>query len=375
MEYLINQHIKALKPRVADPARNNHVIYLDRNELPFPPSPRVIQAIMDTASTINRYPDTLGGSLRKALADYAGVGEKEIIIGNGSDDLIELLAKVFIAPQKEVLIPNPTFLVYSLTTQIMGGDTIIVQRNPNFDLNVQEIIDRVTPATKVIFIANPNNPTGNLVSRDDILKIVNYVDCLVVVDECYYEMSQQTVVDLVNQYDNLLVLRSLSKSFGLAGLRLGYAIAHEKLIDYLYRAAQIFPVNKLALAAGMAALEDLDYVYANIRQICTERENLGQNLTNMGLMVYPSATNFLFVSTKPLEILSSKLVQVLRDKNIWVRDFGYKLGLDGYYFRTAIGTPNENQKLHTALKEAISEINVTDITREKEGVKSDRNRL
>lgn len=356
MEYLINQHIKALKPRVADAARNNHVIYLDRNELPLPPSPRVIQAIMDTASTVNRYPDTLGGSLRKALADYAGVGEKEIIIGNGSDDLIELLAKVFIAPQKEVLIPNPTFLVYSLATQIMGGDTIVVQRNPNFDLNVQEIIDQVTPATKVIFIANPNNPTGNLVDRDDILKIVNYVDCLVVIDECYYEISQQTVVDLVNQYDNLLVLRSLAKSFGLAGLRLGYAIAHEKLIDYLYRATQIFPVNKLALAAGMAALEDLDYVYANIRQICTERENLGQNLANMGLMVYPSATNFLFVSTKPLGILSAKLVQVLRDKNIWVKDLGYKLGLDGYYFRTTIGTPDENQKLRVALAEAISEI-------------------
>lgn len=354
MEYLINQHIKDLKPRVADGARNNRVIYLDRNELPLPPSPRVIQAIADAASTVNRYPDTLGEPLRKALADYAGVAEKEIIIGNGSDDLIELVAKVFIAPQKEVLIPNPTFLVYSLVTQIMGGNPVVIKRTDNFDLNIQEIIDKVTLATKVIFIANPNNPTGNLVDRDDILKIVNNVDCLVVVDECYYEMSQETVADVVNQYENLLVLRSFSKSFGLAGLRLGYGIANEKLIDYLYRATQIFPVNRLALAAGMAALEDLDYVYANVKRVCIERENLRQNLVKMGFAVYPSVTNFLFVNTKPLGILSSKLVQALRNQNIWVKDFGCKLGLDGYYFRIAIGTPDENQKLQVALAEAIS---------------------
>ncbi|MGD1913135.1 MAG: histidinol-phosphate transaminase [Rivularia sp. (in: cyanobacteria)] len=354
MEYLINNHIKDLKPRVADAARNNHVIYLDRNELPLPPSPHVIQAIADTAATVNRYPDTLGEPLRKVLAEYAGVSEKEIIIGNGSDDLIELVAKVFIAPQKEVLIPNPTFLVYSLVTQIMGGNPIVIKRTDNFDLNIQEIIDKVTLATKVIFIANPNNPTGNLVDRDDILKIVNSVDCLVVVDECYYEMSQETVADLVNQYDNLLVLRSFSKSFGLAGLRLGYGMANEKLIDYLYRATQIFPVNRLALAAGIAALEDLDYVYANVKRICIERENLRQNLVKMGFTVYPSVTNFLFVNTKPLGILSSKLVQALRNQNIWVKDFGYKLGLDGYYFRIAIGTPDENQKLQVALAEAIS---------------------
>lgn len=356
MEYLVNQHIKALKPRVADAIRNDRVIYLDRNELPYPPSDRVIQAIADTASTVNRYPDTLGGSLRKALADYAGVTEKEIIVANGSDDLIELIAKVFIAPQQEVLIPDPTFLVYSLSTEVMGGNLVIVKRTANFDLNVREILDRVTEATKIIFIANPNNPTGNLVDRDRIIKIISHVDCLVVVDECYYEMSGETVSDLVNKYENLLVLRSLSKSFGLAGLRLGYGIANENLIDYLYRATQIFPVNRLALAAGMAALEDLDSAYSIIRQICQQRQTLGKHLEQMGFVVYPSATNFLFVNTKPLGILSADLVRVLRDKNIWVRDFGCKLGLDGYYFRTAIGTPNQNQKLQIALAEAISEI-------------------
>ncbi|NER01682.1 MAG: histidinol-phosphate transaminase [Okeania sp. SIO3C4] len=355
MEHLINQHITVLNSRVADEPRNNHTIYLDRNELPYPPSPKVIQAIADTVSSINRYPDILGGTLRKALADYAGVAEKEIIICNGSDDLIELVTKVFIAPEQKVLIPNPTFLVYSLATEIMGGNPVFLKRNANFDLNVQEIIDRVTDNTKIIFIANPNNPTGNLVSRDDIIKIVSSVNCLVVVDECYYEMSQQTVSDLINQYENLLVMRSLSKSFALAGLRLGYGIGNEKLIDYLYRGTQIFPINRLAMVAGMAALEDLDYAYSNIKQVCIERENLSQNLKKIGFFVYPSATNFLFVNTKPLEILSANLVKFLRNHNIWIKDFGLKLGLDGYYFRTSVSTPNENQKLQVALEEAISE--------------------
>ncbi len=356
MEHLINQHIKLLKSRVADDPRNNHTIYLDRNELPYPASPKVIQAIANTVSTINRYPDTLGGTLRKPLADYAGVAEKEIIIGNGSDDLIELVTKVFIAPEEKVLIPNPTFLVYSLATEIMGGNPVFVKRNSDFDLNVQEISDRVTDHTKIIFIANPNNPTGNLVSRDDIIKIVSSVNCLVVVDECYYEMSQQTVSDLINKYENLLVMRSLSKSFGLAGLRLGYGIGNEKLIDYLYRGTQIFPVNRLALVAGMAALEDLDYAYSNIKQVCIDRENLSQSLQKIGFFVYPSATNFLFVNTQPLGILSANLVKALRHHNIWIKDFGFKLGLDGYYFRTAVSTPNENHKLQVALEEAISEI-------------------
>ena len=356
MENLINEHIKGLKPRLSDPSRNNNNIYLDRNESPYPPSPKVIKAIADTASTINRYPEMLGGSLRKALAQYANVTENEIVVGNGSDDLIELVTKVFITSHQKVLIPEPTFLIYSLATEIMGGNPVIVRRNDKFELNVQDIINNVTDATKIIFIANPNNPTGNLVSRDDILKIVSSVSCLVVVDECYYEMSQQTVSNEINNYENLLVLRSLSKGFGLAGLRLGYGVGNERIIDYLYRGSQFFPVNKLAINAGIAALEDIDYAYSHIKKICIERDLLKQNLEKMGFIVYPSATNFLFINTKPLNITSAQLVKFLRDRNIWINDFGGKLGLDNYYLRIAVSTPEDNQKLQEVLAEAINNL-------------------
>lgn len=353
MEVLINQHIKDLKPRVANTPRKENSIYLDRNELPYPPSPSVIQAITDSTLTLNRYPDTLGGSLRKSLADYAGVREQEIILGNGSDDLIELVVKVFIAAQEEVIIPNPTFPVYDLSTKVMGGHSVIVDRTENFDISIKNIIDKVTGKTKIIFIANPNNPTGNLVSRDNLIALIESVNCLVVIDECYYEMSQATMSDLINDYENLLVLRSLSKSFGLAGSRLGYGIANANMIDHLYRAAQIYPVNSLALVAGMAALSDWEYTDKNIRTVRAQRHWLKEQMETMGFIVYPSVTNFLFVNTKSVGFSSTDLVNMLCDQNIWVRDFGGYLGLDGYYFRMAVGRPDENQKLINALIEVI----------------------
>ncbi|MBT9314307.1 histidinol-phosphate transaminase [Leptothoe spongobia] len=354
MENLTNPHIKELMPRVAASSRSGPGIYLDCNELPYPPSPKVVQAIVEAIPRLNRYPDTLGGSLRKALANYAGVAEQKVIIGNGSDDLIELIIKVFIAPGEEVVILDPTFPIYALSTRVMDGHPVIFRRMTDFGIDFQYIIENITSTTKAIFIANPNNPTGSLVARQDLMHLIENVDCLVVIDECYYEFSQETIADLVDVYENLLILRSFSKSFGLAGLRLGYSIANKNIIDYLYRATQIYPINSLALVAGAAALGDWEYISSKVRQVCQERDLLREKMEQMGFIVSPSTANFLFVNTKPLGITSTNLSRILREQNIWVRDFGGKLGLDNYYFRTAIGTPAENQKLQAALNELLN---------------------
>lgn len=352
IDYLVNEHIKALNPKKALPKREN-AIRLDKGECPYPPSPKVVKAIADAASQINRYPEVMGGSLRRALAEYTGSLDEQIIIGNGSDDLIELIVKVFVKPGEEVLLPTPTFFIYDLATKVVGGTPVWVKRTEDFGLDIEAILEKVTSRTKILFIANPNNPTGNLVSRETILEILNRLNCLVVVDECYYEFCQVTVADLIDRYPNLIILRSLSKSFGLAGLRVGYAIANEASVDYLYRAAQLFPVNKLALAAANAALEEQASVFSNIEQICKERTNLARELEKLGLFVYPSATNFLFVRTEPLGILSRDLVHLLKEQDIFVADFGLKQELDAYYFRTSVGTPTENQVLFAGLKKAM----------------------
>jgi len=349
LDSLLNEHIKNLAPKKAV-SRGENAIRLDKGELPYPPSLKVVQAIAETANQINRYPDVLGGSLRPALAEYTGVTTEQIVIGNGSDDLIELILKIFLKPDDEVILPIPTFFVYGFATRVVGGVPIEVARKEDFSLDIDAIINSVTPKTKVVFLANPNNPTANLEPRKHLIEILERLDCIVVIDECYYEFCQETVVDLIDKYPNLIVLRSLSKSFGLAGIRVGYAITNQEIVDYLYRIAQLFPVNKLAIAASRAALKDREYIQDDINQIQTSKQQLINDLIDLGFIVYPSATNFLFIGTKPLGITSGDLVQSLKEQNILVADFGGKQGLEPYYFRTAIGTEDENQILLKTLK-------------------------
>ena len=351
---LVGEHIKSLSAKQPTPPKTEDAIRLDKGELPYPPSPIVVQAIAQAASTINRYPEILGGSLREKLAAYTGAKPNQIIINNGSDDAIELILKVFVQPGDEVILPIPTFFIYDFATKSVGGIPINVHRTEDFGLDVEAILAKVTPRTKVLFIANPNNPTANLVPREILVDILNRIDCLVVVDECYYEFCQETIIDLLDSYPHLIILRSLSKSFGLAGIRVGYGIASETIIDYLYRAAQLFPVNKLALVAGNAALDDQAYITANIEQIKREKQQLIAKLQQLGLVVYPSATNFIFVSSKPLGISSRDLLEFLKTKNVFLADFGLKQGLDDGYFRISVGTTRENQVLLEKLSDAIA---------------------
>ena len=354
IEQWVNPSIRNLASKSASPSKDDQAIRLDKGELPYPPSQQVVDAITTAATTCNRYPAVLGGILRDKLATYTGAQLDQIIIGNGSDDLIELIIKVFVQPGQQVLLPIPTFFVYGHATQVMGGVPVLVQRTPDFGLDVEALVTKVTPDTRVLYIANPNNPTANLIARETLIEILNRVDCMVVVDECYFELCQTTIADLINAYPNLIVLRSLSKSFGLAGLRIGYAIANAPVVDYLYRAAQLFPVNKVAIAAGIAALDDQANIQTNIHRILAEKSRLRAAIAARGFRVYPSDTNFLFVDTQPLNVRSHLLVKALQAQNIWVADFGSKPGLDAYYFRTAVGTPEENQILLKALESIVA---------------------
>ena len=349
---LINPHVHLLPSKKPGLSKTPQAVRLDKGELPFPPSEMVIQALQKAASQINRYPDLMGGNLRQSLAEYTSSNIENIILGNGSDDLIELILKVFVAPGDEVILPIPTFFVYEFATNILGGKPVYVARDSQFDIDVETLLSQVTDRTKVVFLANPNNPTANLVAKEKIISLLQQLECLLVVDECYYEMAGETVIDLIEEYPNLLVLRSFSKSFGLAGIRLGYLVANAEIIDYMYRLAQLFPVNKLALVAGEAALKDIDYIEKNIQIIAHQREKLKQALEELGLLVYPSATNFLFVKT--VGISSTELVAKLAQKEIFIADFGSKQGLDNSYFRTSVGSPKENEQLIEGIQDILS---------------------
>ncbi len=350
LAHLIRPAVQSLSPKVAGIPKSDRAIRLDKGEFPYPPSPQVIAAIQAAASTINRYPEVLTNNLRQALADYNQISLAKVFVGNGSDDLIEVVLKICLEPGDQVILPIPTFFVYGAATEMLDGQAVSVARTADFDLDLPAILQAVTDRTKLIFIANPNNPTANLTSRETLIALLEQVPCLVVIDECYFEICQMTVADLVDRYPHLIILRSLSKGFGLAGLRVGYGITNPQLVDYLYRVAQIFPVNQLAIAAGIAAVQDLAYLQEKLRAIKSDRTKLTQALTQLGFRVYPSATNFLLLSTKPLHQTSAEVVSKLASQEIYVADFGHKPGLDAYHLRIATGTPAENERLLDALR-------------------------
>ncbi len=350
IESLLRPAVLNIAPKMAGKPRSAGAVRLDKGEFPYPPAPKVIAAIQGAASGVNRYPEVLTPRLREVLADYAGVAVERLAIGNGSDDLIELVLKICIEVGDEVIVPVPSFFVYGAATAMLGGKTVNVRRQADFDLDIPAILEAVTSRTKLIFIANPNNPTANGTARQNLVDILERVSCFVVVDECYFEIYGETVADLVDRYPHLIVLRSLSKSFGLAGIRVGYSIAHPQVTDYLYRVAQIFPVDAVAVAAGIAAIEEIDYARQKLREIVVDRDKLAVAIGDLGFKVYRSDTNFLFISTAPLGMTAAEIVQKLAGDDIYVADFGHKPGLDGNHFRVATGTPAENQALITALQ-------------------------
>jgi len=351
----INPPIRALPVKAASPDRAPEAIRLDKGEFPYPPLPAVVEAIAAAAPDIHRYPDLLGGDLRARLADYAGVAPEQVVVTNGSDDAIELVLKVCLPPGGSVLLPTPTFFVYGFSARLLGRTVVEVpmpQRTGEFAIVPDDLLAQAESA-QVLFLANPNNPTGGRAPRAAIADLLERFAGWVVVDECYFEYGGDTIADLLDTYPNAIVLRSLSKSFGLAGTRVGYALASPEVADHLYRAAQIFAVNRLAIAAGIAALNNREAYATRRAELLAERDRLAAELHDLGARVYPSAANFLFVSTEPLEMTSAEIAAGLRDRQIWVADFGGKQGLAPHYLRVATGTPAENQAFLAGLRQVV----------------------
>jgi histidinol-phosphate aminotransferase len=349
MRNLIPDHVLELPKRGVTPPATPGEIRLDRNEQAVPPSPRVQEAIRQAASMAHRYPGSGSPDLRAAIAKYNNVDPEQVVVGNGSDELIELVARAFLSNGDEVIIPAPSFFYYGNATRSVGGVNIYAARKPDFTLDLDAIFAAVTPRTKVLYVANPNNPTGTPATRAELVEILDRSDFLVVIDECYYEFLGETIVDLLPKYPHLMIMRSFSKAFGLAGLRIGYSMASPTFCDHLMRVAQSYSVNRIAQAAAQAAIEDAEAARQKIRLVCEQRVLLATALAGLGYRVAKSATNFLLVSSAPLNRTSSAVTAHLKRSSIYVADFAGYSGLDSTWFRVTIGRPEENQALLSAL--------------------------
>ena len=277
------------------------IIKLDANENPYGCSPAVSKALASN-DEFNIYPDDGQTKLRKLLSGYCGVDNKYVVAGGGSNQLIDLILRLFLNRDDEVINCVPTFGIYKFSTDLCGGKLAEIPRKDNFDIDVSAIKAAVNDRTKVIFLANPNNPTGNIISEADIRNILD-TDAVVVVDEAYYEFSKQTVVPLIEEYSNLIVLRTFSKWAGLAGLRVGYGLFPPEIADYILKIKIPYNVNVAAIVAVEESLKDVDYLQSTVQKLIDERDRLFSELEKIFIIVISNYSTSLYYNTYIKRIL------------------------------------------------------------------------
>jgi len=322
------------------------VIKLDGNENPYGCSPRVGRALAGYPF-YHIYPDPEQNELRKAVATYVGVDAAHIVVGAGSDELIDLILRLFIEPGDRVINCVPTFGMYPFCTEVCGGKVIDVPRDKSFALDIAGIKKVMDEKTKVIFIASPNNPTGNITTQHDILGLVE-LGKVVVIDEAYYEFSGVTVAPLVPQYENLIVLRSFSKWAGLAGLRIGYGVFSTLIAEQLLKIKQPYNINLAAHVALQESLADIEYLQDTVNKIISERERLFTRLGEIAFLEpLPSQSNFILctVNKGDARVIHERLYK----RGIFLRYFDNPLLRNS--IRISVGKPEHTDALIEALKE------------------------
>ncbi len=321
------------------------IIKLDGNENPYGCSDKV-KAALAKYPYYHIYPDPEQRDLKEVLSEYIDVKPQHIVAGSGSDELIDLVLRLFIETGDKVVNLPPTFGMYPFCTGVCGGQIVNIPRNKDFSINVPSIVSALDEKTKVIFIASPNNPSGNVISEPEVLELLK-TDAIVVIDEAYAEFSGVTVSSKVAEHSNLIVLRTFSKWAGLAGLRMGYGIFPAKIADYLMKIKQPYNVNVAAQVAAIESVKDIGHLRKTIKLIVDERDRLRSKLDEISwIKTYPSDANFILCS-----ILNSRAKEIhtsLRKKGIFIRYFDTPELKN--FLRISIGKPEETDRLITALK-------------------------
>ncbi len=302
-------------------------IKLSSNENPFGPSPKALAALNPQSLALEKYPDGGCTELRAALAQKFGLEEGRIVCGAGSDEIILLLCKAYLGVGDEILYNRHGFLMYGIAAQACGAKPVTAAER-DLKIDVQALLDAVTPQTKILFLANPNNPTGSYLSTDEVkaLRAALRDDILLVIDAAYAEYAEvetdyDSGFDLARGADNIVVLRTFSKIYGLAGLRLGWGYCPEAVADVLNRVRGPFNVSSVAQIAGVAALQDVDFITKSVAHTTERRAKTAQTLSGFGLKVWPSAANFILVSFEtPDKAETCRLF--LKDRGILVRQMG-----------------------------------------------------
>lgn len=328
----------------------DNYVKLSSNENPYGPTPKVHE-VLKTFKKLNTYPKELP-DLKVAISEYLGVEESRIVLGSGSDGVMESIFKMFVEKGDEVVIPIPTFSYYHTLASIYSAKVVNIGRREDFTLNVEEILNAVNDRTKLIMICSPNNPTGNAERIEDVREIVESVDCFVFIDEAYAEFADWNMLELL-EHENVIISRTFSKAFGLANLRIGYGVMHEELVKYYKAVTSPFPVSTLAQLCALECLKDLNYMLSCVEKIKLERERIYKELKLRGLDVYKSQANFLFMKSP---IKAEEFVREIMKRGVIVRDCSNFFGCDEYSIRVSIGKKEENDRFLQALDDLLSNL-------------------
>jgi threonine-phosphate decarboxylase len=326
------------------------------------PSPKAVEAVKECARLIRFYPDPNPIELKMEIAKYVGHGvdAANIILGNGSIELIYMITEIFPSGFKAV-IPVPSFTEYEKAALRVHGEAVFVQLPENFALETQSIKKAIEDDTRIVYICNPHSPSGTLYNREKILDILDFChkkNVILSVDENYIEFTGKTkdttMVGYVKKYENLYVIRSVTKFYGMPGIRFGYGIAAENLVDELQTVRQPWSINSLAGFATLAAFKDTEFIENTKRTIAKERAQFAKMLSEIGdFHVFPSETNFLLVKILNPKLASTKLKDLMAEEGILIRDCSTFVGLDDSYFRVTVRSSKDNLVLVKALKKAL----------------------
>ncbi|MFA5364329.1 MAG: histidinol-phosphate transaminase [Candidatus Bathyarchaeia archaeon] len=340
---------------ILDRKQTGKILKMDFNENFAVPEQVMQKLVLDAVKNVDvrAYPPPKGALAAKAIADFLGFNASEVAVANGADEIMDLLMKTFVRKGTKVLVAEPTFPMYTFYTELYGGKTVQSFLEPDFSLDANKLLSAIDKQTSLVFVCSPNNPTGNQFKETEIKKLLNEFEGIVVVDEAYADFAPCSVMRLMKEYDNMVVLRSFSKAFGLAGVRLGYLVSNKTIVDYVQRVMSPFNVNVITQRIVAAALQNWSYFKEQIDKVKTERDwLLGQLKQVNGVYVYPSDANFILFKITKNSLTSAAVNERLEKRGILVKDRGQLQGLQNC-IRVTVGTREMNQAFLSALKQSL----------------------
>ncbi len=333
--------------------KEEEVVRLDTNTSPFPPLAELKQLSKEALRLeVNQYPDTTYLGIREGLAAYCGVDVDRFVVTNGADEGLDIVSKVLLDNGDDVLVPVPTYSMFRIVSQVMGARMRYVRRDPeDFSIGADAVLGAVTPKTKLIFLCNPNSPTGNPMPLPEVERIAREAKAAVAVDEAYYEFWGKTALGLTARYDNLVVCRTFSKAFSMAGVRVGYLVAMRGTVEQLNLVRPPNSLSVISIMLAEAALRNLSEMRRNVRRIVGERERVFKALKGIPTVTpFPSETNFILFRVEGGAVLAGRLQAALMRRGFVLRSYSKPSGI-GDCLRLTISTATVNDRFMSALRQ------------------------